>query len=223
MDTSDTRSTAGRPDYFAAGVSPGQQRVLDVLKRRGDSTVPELALALELNVETVRYHVRSLERSGYARRADTRRSGPGRPELLYGLTSQAETLFPRSEGAILGALAAHLQATGNELLLREFFEAYVSARRDEAMARVEGLTGAARVEEVARIMSEFGFMATAGQAGDEPGLHLCHCPLRELVEVTRIPCRAELGFIRELLGEPLTRLSYIPAGDATCSYRAQAS
>ena len=72
---------------------------------------------------------------------------------------------------------------------------------------------------MARILSELGFMAQIDQEEGEPSLRLCHCPLRALVDVTRIPCVAEIGLIRELLGEELTRLSYIPAGAHSCSYR----
>jgi predicted ArsR family transcriptional regulator len=42
--------------------------------------------------------------------------------------------------------------------------------------------------------------------------------MRQLVEATRAPCRAELGFVKELLGERLTRVSYIPSGDSACCY-----
>jgi predicted ArsR family transcriptional regulator len=118
-----------------------------------------------------------------------------------------------------GDLVTHLMKTGNEELLEEFFDGYVAERREAALARVAGLTGAARADEAARILSELGFMAFAGGGADLPELRLCHCPLRDVVEVTRIPCRAELGFVRELLGEGLTRLSYMPAGDASCTYR----
>jgi predicted ArsR family transcriptional regulator len=76
--------------------------------------------------------------------------------------------------------------------------------------------------EVAAILTELGFMARSD--GDAASmLHLCHCPIRDLVEVSKVPCRAELRFVRELLGQPLTRLAYIPAGDASCSYRGDAA
>lgn len=203
----------------APGLSASQRGILDLLKRRGSAGVPELAAGVSLNVETVRHHVRALESLGYVERRGTRAAGPGRPEVVYGLTAAAETLFPRREGEVLRALAEHLKETGNESLLEEFFATYIGARRGDALARVEGLAGDARVEEVARILTELGFMAMAETGRDRARLHLCHCPLRELVEVSRVPCRAELGFIRELLGERLTRLAYIPSGDASCSYR----
>jgi predicted ArsR family transcriptional regulator len=72
---------------------------------------------------------------------------------------------------------------------------------------------------VARIFSELGFMAVVEQDDGPPRLRLCHCPIRELVRSTRIPCGAEIGLIRELLGEELTRVSYMPTGGTSCAYR----
>ncbi|HEX6693237.1 MAG TPA: winged helix-turn-helix transcriptional regulator [Longimicrobiales bacterium] len=221
------RQQTPAPSIEAPGLSRSQVQVLEALKRGGDSTIPDLATRVGLNVETVRHHLRALESHGYAFRRGTRIRRAGRPEIVYGLTAAAENLFPRREGEVLRALAQYLKSSGTEGVLEEFFDSYIGARRAAAHARVEGLTGDARVAEVAAILSELGFMASstptgaveAVEAKDAPMLHLCHCPLRDLVDVSRVPCRAELGFIRELLGEPLTRLAYIPAGDRSCSYR----
>lgn len=203
----------------APGLGESQRSILGALKRRGSTTIPQLATELGLNIETVRDHLRTLTGHGLVRREGSRRSGPGRPEIVYGLTPEAETLFPRREGEILQDLASYLKETGNERILRDFFERHIGSRRDEALARVEHLEGRDRLEEVARIFSELGFMAVVEEPADDPKLRLCHCPLRELVGVTKIPCLAEIGFIKELLGERLTRLSYMPAGGMCCSYR----
>jgi len=206
----------GTPVLAVAGGR--QQELLTRIKQRGGATIPELAEETGLNVETVRHHVQALSSQGMLERADRRSGRRGRPEIVWGLADAAESLFPRREGEVLSALAAHLKATGNEAALESFFEAYIDARRPAALARVEHLRGRARVEEVARILSELGFMAQV-EEGDGAGLRLCHCPIRELVGTTTIPCRAELGLVRDLLGgERLTRLSYIPSGDASCTY-----
>jgi predicted ArsR family transcriptional regulator len=203
----------------APGLSRSQQSVLERLKRVGAMTIPVLAGELSLNVETVRHHLRALESLGYVERQGTRRPRPGRPEVVYALTAQTERLFPSRQGEVLKGLAEYLNETGNSSLIEEFFERWIGSRRPAALARVNGLTGEARLREVAAIMAELGFMATAEVEGDSGQLHLCNCPLRDLVEATKVPCRAEIAFIRELLGERLTRLAYIPAGDASCSYR----
>lgn len=204
------------------GLGESQRELLGALKRLGATTIPVLAEAVGLNVETVRHHLRMLTRLGLVERAGTRSGGPGRPEVVFALSGTAEALFPRREGEVLRALAEHLKRTGNEALLDSFFESYIGARRSEALARVAPLEGRARLAEAARILSELGFMAMA-ESGDSPRLRLCNCPLRELVGATTIPCRAEMGFVRELVGARLTRLSYIPAGDAACAYRVGAS
>lgn len=203
---------------IATGLGQSQERILDLLKRRGSATVSVLAEELELNVETVRDHLKSLAGKGLVARRGSLRSGPGRPEILYALTEGAELLFPQREGELLRDLASFLADTGNDELLEAFFRRYIDERRDAAMARLEGMEGKERLREVARVLSEDGFMAEVEDAEGGPRLRLCHCPMRELVEVSKVPCRMEIGFVRELLGEELSRISYIPSGDASCSY-----
>ena len=204
---------------MSGSIGESQRKILDRLKRRGQSTIPMLAADLDLSVETVRTHLRSLGHDGLVRRAGSKRGGRGRPEILHELTEAAEAWFPNREGEILQKLAAYLEATGKRNLVRGFFEGYIDERRSEALARVADLTGDARFREVARILTEEGFMAEAGK--DEEGrviLRLAHCPMRQLVDVTKAPCRAELEFARELLGERLERIAYLPNGDAACCY-----
>jgi predicted ArsR family transcriptional regulator len=203
------------------GLGETQRSILDLLKRRGSATIPRLATELGLNIETVRSHLKTLTAHALVRRQGSLKSGPGRPEIVYGLTPEAETLFPRREGEILQELALYLKESGHERLLREFIAQGISRRRDQALARVAHLEGRERLEEVARILSELGFMAEVEHPEDASSLRLCHCPLRALVDVTRLPCMAEIGLITELLGDRLTRLSYIPAGAPSCSYRVE--
>lgn len=207
-----------REGVHAPGMGESRREILEALKRTGEATVPELAGAVGLNVETVRQHLESLREQALADRRGTRVSGRGRPEVVWGLTAAAESLFPRREPEVLRELAAYLKVTGRTEVLEEFFEHWIGARRADALRRVEELEGRARLEEAARILSEQGFMAVVEEEGGVPRLRLCHCPLRDLVAVSRVPCRAEVGFVRELIGGPLARATYIPAGDAACSY-----
>lgn len=199
-------------------MTPSHRSLLDALKRRGRASVPQLAEEFGLNIETVRDHLKTLVARELVRRESATRSGPGRPEIVYTLTDAAEVLFPRREGEVLRELGAYLVAGGHEQLLRDFFTQYIGRRREEVESRVAHLHGRARLEEVARIFSELGFMPVIEERDDTPRLRLCHCPLRDLVDATRIPCRAEIGFLAELLDERLTRVSYIPEGGDSCSY-----
>lgn len=203
----------------APGLGDSQQAILSRLKERGHATIPELAEEIGLNIETVRGHLRTLVASGLAQRDGSRSTGPGRPEVLYAVTDQAQALFPRREGDTLRELTSHLVNSGHSHVLKEFFERQIAGRRADSMARVHHLKGRARVEEVARIFTELGFMAVVDGTDEAPQLRLCHCPIKSMISETHIPCVAEIGLIRELLGEELMRESYIPAGGTSCSYR----
>lgn len=212
-----------RDDRLAgAGLGVSQRRALVLLKRGGEQSVGQMASELDLAAETVRGHMNALAGHGLVRRAGSRKEGPGRPEILYGLTDEAEELFPHEEGRLLRELTAFLTEEGHGDALEAFFEARVDRQRETARGRLEGLSGRDRLEEVAAILTEEGFMAEVleGDEGDdgELRLRLCHCPLKEMVAVSRLPCRAEEAWIREMLGEELARRSWMPEGDRTCTY-----
>ena len=203
----------------AKRMGESQGRILDHLKRFGSSTIPTMSEALELSVETVRTHLAAMVQEGLVSRDGSRIRGRGRPEIIFGLTGAAEALFPNREGALLSEFVEFLKLGGKTELIRQFFDERVRDRREAALSRVEGLTGDARLNEASRILAEEGFMPEIDRdAEGRPVLRLTHCPLRRLVDVTRAPCRAELGFVRELLGAALVRVAYIPSGDSACCY-----
>jgi predicted ArsR family transcriptional regulator len=203
--------------------TPG--RILEQLKRSGPSSIPELARAFALSPESVRAHICTLSEAGWVEASGTRSRGRGRPERLWTLTRDTERLFPRREGELLRGLAAHLRDVGHEEILTSFLDRFAAQRRDAALGRLEGLHGRERLEEVARILTEEGYMAEIqpGTNGAPAQLRLCHCPVRELVEVTRAPCRAEVAFVKALVGRELTRsglarVEHIADGGSACAY-----
>lgn len=210
--TSAARSPAVLPD---AGFGASRRRLLDALKRRGAGTLLEAAADVGLSRETVREHLNALSAEGLVERAGARRGRPGRPEVLYRLTERAAPLFPQRDGEVLAELAAFLLAEGGEAALKRFFTERAEARLEASRARLAELKGRKRLEAVAQILSEEGYMAEV--AGNS--LRLCHCPIRHVVSATRLPCRAELALVEELLGRALTREDYLPEGGTSCSYR----
>ena len=198
-----------------AGFGPTRRLLLETLKRRGTVTLHDVSAELELSRETLREHVQALAAEGLVARAGTRRGGPGRPEVLYRLTPRASSLFPQREAEVLADLAAYLLARGDEEVLKRFFDQRAGRRLKAARARLAGLRGRKRLEEVARILTDEGYMAEVADGN----LRLAHCPLMGVVAVTRLPCRAELGMVESLLRRRLRRVDYLPDGGMSCSYR----
>ena len=218
MDSASASATTDRAPLTGLGLGDTQQAVLLALKRLGAATQADVAREVPFAPATLREHLQSLVGRGLVQRLGSRHSKPGRPQVLYALTERANALFPSRTAEVLRELIVHLIDTGHAGLLEEFFEQRVAARRPAALARVHPLSGVARTQEVARILSEEGFMALVGGTAQQPTLRLCHCPLRDIVSITRLPCRFEQQLIAELLERPLHRLEYIPDGDTSCSY-----
>lgn len=214
-------TTGRRAAVLGPGLGETQRALLLALKRRGVATLAELARGARVAVGTVREHLHALAARGLVERRGARRArGRGRPAITFGLSPDAEALFPRQEGELLQGLVRFLEARGQGGEVEEFLRERIADQRAAALARVRGLLGPARLAETARILSEAGFMAESARGADgEPTLRLCHCPIRDLVAVTRAPCRLEIAFAEELVGHSLARTSYIPDGDAACGYR----
>lgn len=205
-----------------AGSDSPAARTLELLKRWGSGSIPELARAFDQSPESVRAQVRALLDEGLVEDVGARSRGRGRPERVYALTRRAEARFPRREGEVLQGLASYLRELGREEILASFLERFAAERLQAAQGRLAGLAGRDRLDAVARILTDEGYMAEVrdpeeGEDGP-PRLRLCHCPVRELVDVTRAPCRAEVAFVRSLVQGSLARVEYLPDGDAACSY-----
>lgn len=222
MDLSDATTTIRTDAAPLSGLGLGetQQAVLLSLKRLGAATQAEIGREVRYAPATLREHLQALIARALVERRGSRHGKPGRPEVVYALTERGDSLFPNRAAAVLRELIEFLQAGRHGALLDRFFAARVAARRPTALARVRGLRGVPRFQEVARLLSEEGFMALVGGTPEEPTLRLCHCPIRDLVAVTRLPCRFEQTLIADLLGRPLHRLEYLLDGQASCSYAA---
>jgi len=200
------------------GIGESQRRLLEVMKRAGECTLAELEASFEISRETLRIHLKSLAAQGLVERSGVQRTGPGRPHVLYRLSAEGEALFPRREGAVLRELATYLLEQGRRDLLEAFFAARLARKRREAEGRVAGLEGRARLERIAEILSEEGYVAEVSDAEGGPRLRLCHCPLQELVAVSDLPCRFELALIEGLTGTRPAREAFMPEGGHACVY-----
>lgn len=202
--------------------APGatRDRVLRTLKRRGPATLGTLAGVHRLALPTLRAHLEALEAGGLVSRAPLHEKARGRPRHRYQLTPAGHARFPQREAELLGEFAGWLVAHGRESEIARFLEERVASARAGSHERLRGLRGRARLREVARILSEQGFMADLEQrSGRTPVLRLCHCPISRFVGATKLPCRMELAFVEEMLSRSLERVSYMPAGDSACAYR----
>lgn len=200
--------------------SDTRRELLQLVKRQGSLSLDEAMEALGMARTTVREHLLRLERKGLVERS-TERNGRGRPSLRYEMTSKAKILFPSRDGELLGRLLEFLQKQEAEALVTAFFESYWSERTQRAKQALEAVgeeDTEGRLERLAGILEEEGFMPVIERSEGGVTIRECNCPFPESVKRTRTPCQLEAAFYEEILGAAVERSAYIPDGNAACTY-----
>lgn len=169
-----------------------------VLLRRGPATVDELAQALGLTDNAVRSHLTTLERDGLVQQQGARRRA-GKPAYTYGLTPEAESLFPKAYAEVLRGVLHQLARQRGRAELATLLRA---VGRDLAMAMGGVASGDSlphRVEAVAHILGELGGLAEVRSYNGSVFLEGRSCPLRAIVTDYPEACQLALALVQELL------------------------
>ncbi len=172
------------------------------LLRRATRTVDELADVLGLTDNAVRAHLATLERDGLVQQSGLRR-GSGKPAYAYDLTPEAERLFPKAYGPILGEL---LDVLAERLPPAELEELLRAVGRRLAARRAGPPAGGprARLEAAVQVLGELGGLA---ELEERDNLYLVagySCPLGVVVPDHPEACRLAEALLSELVGQPVT-------------------
>jgi predicted ArsR family transcriptional regulator len=211
-----------------------RRALLDRLKRAGPQAARELAAHLGVTAMAARQHLYALEAEGIVA-AEPQPRPRGRPVKLWRLTEAAAPFFPDGHAELtLGLLDAMTEAFGRRGLSK-LIAARGEAQRAAYGARIRpGWPLKRRVEALARIRAEEGYMAevrNGGQGagpgagpGAERGVYLLvenHCPICAAAKACRGLCQRELELFQEVLGPDVKveRLDHLLSGARRCSYR----
>jgi predicted ArsR family transcriptional regulator len=222
--TRTSRPAASSPGEVtvAPPLPAGRRVVLYGVRRLDDATVEEVAELLDMTVSGARQHLVALVEQGLVEATELPR-GPGergRPRLTYRVTELADALFPKAYGALTNELLGYLDDEDGEVVDRIF-----ARRRDERIrrgaARVdEKATLGAKVREVAQILDDDGYLATAERTGTGAYRVVEHnCAIATVARRYRQACTSEIEFLRALLpGTTITRTKHMVQGDQHCAY-----
>ncbi len=173
--------------------------------RRSARTVEDLARVLGLTDNGIRAHLAALERDGIVRQRGVVRRGSGKPAYVYGLTSQAEGLFPKAYGPVLrellDVLAERVGPEETEVLLR----AVGSRLADGRGVPVGGGGGGvrARLEAGVALLNDLGGLAELEEHGETVLIRGYSCPLTAVVPGHPGVCRMAESLLTELTGVPI--------------------
>src|SRR5216110_2864654 len=132
--------------------------ILLQLKRAQPLTAKDLAHQLSVSPNAIRHHLKELEAEALIAYGREQR-GVGAPTYAYRLSARGEALFPRAyEEALTDVLGRVAEKSGREAAVELFEDRYRELTRS-LLAELSGATVAERLDHVARLMSEQGYMA----------------------------------------------------------------
>jgi len=172
-----------------------------VLLRRASRTVDELAQELGLTDNAVRAHLATLERDGLVRQGALRR-GPGKPSYSYELTPEAERLFPKAHGIMLGQLLDVLTQRMAPEELEEVLRAV--GKRMAAQQHIPASDLRGRLDAAVALLNDMGGLAELEES-EEGTYNICgySCPLSPSAPGRMEICKLVETLLTELVGVPM--------------------
>ncbi|OWY40668.1 MarR family transcriptional regulator [Xenophilus sp. AP218F] len=195
-------------------------RVLHLLKTRGEQTAQALAETLALTTMGARKHLQALQEAGLAT-ASERACGVGRPAQYWRLTHAGHARFP-DRHADLGLQLLHQT---RELFGEAGLAQVIAGRERQLLAAYLPILRAEpdparRVARLAELRGAEGYMAKV--EAREPGWRLSedHCPICAAASQCRSLCDSELRLFGDALGPAfgVERVEHVLDGGRRCVY-----
>lgn len=215
----------GAPPAGAAApltASSLRRAILIHLRRSGPSSPDAVASAVEASRTGVLQQLHALEAAGLVSHS-AEKHGVGRPRHVYDVTAEAQGLFPVDYGGFASGLLKAIEAIGGDDLVEQVFAARRRqigdrARRHMAERLPDDAPVSARLEVLAALQDEAGYLAEVVSSDGVLRLREHNCAIDKIARRTSAPCDAELALFQELLGPDVVRESHIASGDRCCSY-----
>jgi predicted ArsR family transcriptional regulator len=205
-----------------ADLTDTKRRIVERLKRVESATATDLAAEFGLTDTALRQHLDALESSGLVARSAGDHVGRGRPPVRWQLTAAAGAAFPDRHDELTVELLESIRTTLGQKALDRVIAARVERQSETYGASLSGLARLdQKVQRLADIRADEGYLAEAGDDGGAVMLIEHHCPIREAASACGGLCDAELDTFRRVLGGDVqvTRVQHVLAGDRRCAYR----
>jgi DeoR family suf operon transcriptional repressor len=191
--------------------------ILVELKKSQPITAKQLAGVFDVSANAIRRHLKELEAEGLVRYSRDNR-GTGAPTFAFSLSENGEALFPTQYGEVLTDVLELVARNGGRQAVREMFAERFREYAARMRAEMPGASLEEKLQAVATLLSDQGFMAAWTNESDTLTLAEHNCSVRSAAERFPEICAAEADFLREVLEVDVRRDTYIPEGCNACQY-----
>src|SRR5918999_6286548 len=208
-------------ENISDGFSEPKKKLLYYLKVMQQAGLEELAKVMKISRMAVHKHLAILQKRGLVEGVEVR-GNVGRPRMVYQLTSQSKTVFPKSYSAIathaLDFIERNMGKEGIEKVLHE----RQSELFDQYYKRLKNLDFDKQVKELARIRDEEGYIAESkkdSKSGSGKYVLLeYNCPIIHIAEKHWEACSTETELFEKLLGADIETTHRAAKGDLICKF-----
>jgi predicted ArsR family transcriptional regulator len=168
----------------------------------------------------VHKHLALLQNRGLVEGIETRR-GVGRPRMVYQLTSQSKTVFPKSYSAIATHALDFIERNMGKEAVKKVLRERQSELFDNYYKRLKDLDFDKQVKELARIRDEEGYIAESKKGSKSGGRHVLleyNCPIIHIAEKYWEACSTETELFEKLLGADIETTHRAAKGDLICKF-----
>jgi predicted ArsR family transcriptional regulator len=208
-------------ENIADGFSEPKKKLLYYLKVMQQAGLEELANVMKVSRMAVHKHLGLLQQRGLVEAVETR-GHVGRPRMVYQLTSQSKTVFPKSYSAIATHALDFIERNMGKEAVEKVLRERQSELFDQYYKRLKGLDFDKQVKELARIRDEEGYIAEAKKESKSGGgkyvLLEYNCPIIHIAEKHWEACSTETELFEKLLGADIETTHRAAKGDLVCKF-----
>ncbi|MCI4318990.1 MAG: MarR family transcriptional regulator [Thermoplasmata archaeon] len=200
-----------------ASTSP-RRRVLEVLKRRPDATLETVARDLGVTKVAALRHLARLEAAGLVSRS-TPNAGVGRPPAHFRLTESSARLFPQAYTQMSTSALAFIERNLGRPAVVQLLQERSAEVAEGAVPRLRGKPLPQRIDELALIREEGGYMAEVGARRRATTELLEHnCPILAIASGFPEACEVERQLFQRLLRADVSSEHRMAAGHPVCRF-----
>jgi predicted ArsR family transcriptional regulator len=208
-------------ENIADGFSEPKKKLLYYLKVMQQAGLEELANVMKVSRMAVHKHLGLLQQRGLVEAVETR-GHVGRPRMVYQLTSQSKTVFPKSYSAIATHALDFIERNMGKEAVEKVLRERQSELFDQYYKRLKGLDFDKQVKELARIRDEEGYIAESKKESKSGGgkyvLLEYNCPIIHIAEKHWEACSTETELFEKLLGADIETTHRAAKGDLVCKF-----
>jgi predicted ArsR family transcriptional regulator len=208
-------------ENIADGFSEPKKKLLYYLKVMQQAGLKELANVMKVSRMAIHKHLTVLQMRGLVEGVETR-GRIGRPRMVYQLTSQSKTVFPKSYSAIATYAFDFIERNMGKEAVEKVLRERQSELFDQYYKRLRDLDFDKQVKELARIRDEEGYIAESKkESKGSGGKHVLleyNCPIIHIAEKHWEACTTETELFEKLLDADIETTHRAAKGDSICKF-----